>query len=369
MLDCYESSPVIGEWEMACGFCFDYVEVLKTLDKAVSDGWSNDGSKDALDTPAKARAAVQKLLNRRFPEASLAQRAAIATLFAEGGLAPGPERDVAVRALRALILEYHKPWPDDLLPDSEFEEETERQRWRRRTAEARERRDAAIEERRAAGEDVEEPEDEDDDLDAYYDAHHRAALQQPPRRAALHRLQAAKEIAKFDPQDFAMETGAWPYTAADLNRLDNSDDASFYAQPRFVAHIDDRAIESLTAFYSDEFAAMGAGEDGLDVLDTCSSWISHLPTDGLRARRRPRHERRGAGKNPQLTETCVRDLNVDPTLPSTRVLRRRLQRVSVDYLVKPQEFFAEVHRVLRPGGRAPASSDRSVFSREFRLKM
>ena len=173
MLDCYESSPVIGEWEMACGFCFDYVEVLKTLDKAVSDGWSNDGSKDALDTPAKARAAVQKLLNRRFPEASLAQRAAIATLFAEGGLAPGPERDVAVRALRALILEYHKPWPDNLLPDSEFEEETERERWRRRTAEARERRDAAIEERRAAGEDVEEPEDEDDDLDAYYDAYPR----------------------------------------------------------------------------------------------------------------------------------------------------------------------------------------------------
>merc|ERR1712091_587905 len=71
MLDCYESSPVIGEWEMACGFCFDYVEVLKTLDKAVSDGWSNDGSKDALDTPAMAarcaRGASGKLLNRRFP--------------------------------------------------------------------------------------------------------------------------------------------------------------------------------------------------------------------------------------------------------------------------------------------------------------
>ncbi|KAH8051089.1 methyltransferase domain-containing protein [Aureococcus anophagefferens] len=273
MLDCYESSPVIGEWEMACGFCFDYVEVLKTLDKAVSDGWSNDGSKDALDTPAKARAAVQKLLNRRFPEASLAQRAAIATLFAE------------------------------------------------------------------------------------------AALQQPPRRAALHRLQAAKEIAKFDPQDFAMETGAWPYTAADLNRLDNSDDASFYAQPRFVAHIDDRAIESLTAFYSDEFAAMGAGEDGLDVLDTCSSWISHLPTDAAYGRVA------GLGmnaaeleKNPQLTETCVRDLNVDPTLPyDDESFDVVCNVVSVDYLVKPQEFFAEVHRVLRPGGRAPASSDRSVF--------
>ncbi|KAH8075220.1 methyltransferase domain-containing protein [Aureococcus anophagefferens] len=251
MLDCYESSPVIGEWEMACGFCFDYVEVLKTLDKAVSDGWSNDGSKDALDTPAKARAAVQKLLNRRFPAASLAQRAAIATLFAEGGLAPGPERDVANMSSAAF----------------------------------------------GGGR--------------------------------------------------TMETGAWPYTAADLNRLDNSDDASFYAQPRFVAHIDDRAIESLTAFYSDEFAAMGAGEDGLDVLDTCSSWISHLPTDAAYGRVA------GLGmnaaeleKNPQLTETCVRDLNVDPTLPyDDESFDVVCNVVSVDYLVKPQEFFAETKAV------------------------
>ena len=191
----------------------------------------------------------------------------------------------------------------------------------------------------------------------------RAALQQPPRRAALHRLQAAKEIATFDPQDFAMETGAWPYTAADLNRLDNSDDASFYAQPRFVAHIDDRAIESLTAFYSDEFAAMGAGEDGLDVLDTCSSWISHLPTDAAYGRVA------GLGmnaaeleKNAQLTETCVRDLNVDPTLPyDDESFDVVCNVVSVDYLVKPQEFFAEVHRVLRPGGRALISFSNRCF--------
>jgi len=160
-----------------------------------------------------------------------------------------------------------------------------------------------------------------------------------------------------------METGAWPYTAADLNRLDNSDDASFYAQPRFVAHIDDRAIESLTAFYSDEFAAMGAGEDGLDVLDTCSSWISHLPTDAAYGRVA------GLGmnaaeleKNVQLTETCVRDLNVDPTLPyDDESFDVVCNVVSVDYLVKPQEFFAEVHRVLRPGGRALISFSNRCF--------
>ena len=178
-----------------------------------------------------------------------------------------------------------------------------------------------------------------------------AALQQPRRRAALHRLHAAKEIASFDLEDFALPSGEWPYSAADLNRLDNSDDASFYAEPKFVTHIDDRAIESLTAFYSDEFAAIG---DGLDVLDTCSSWISHLPTHTVYGRVA------GLGmnaaeleKNPQLTETCVQDLNADPTLPyADASFDVVCNVVSVDYLTSPKEFFAEVHRVLKPSGRA-----------------
>ena len=55
------------------------------------------------------------------------------------------------------------------------------------------------------------------------------------------RLMAGRELATFDADDFALPTGAWPYTDADLNRIDNSDDASFYDAPRFVTHIDDRA--------------------------------------------------------------------------------------------------------------------------------
>ena len=66
----------------------------------------------------------------------------------------------------------------------------------------------------------------------------------------------------FSPDDFALPTGEWPYTAADLNRLDNSDDASFYDAPRFVTHIDDFAIESLTNYYRGEIASMSAKKGG-----------------------------------------------------------------------------------------------------------
>lgn len=94
-------------------------------------------------------------------------------------------------------------------------------------------------------------------------------------------LHASREIAAFDSQDFALPTGSWPYESTDFNRIDNSDDLKFYTEPRFVTHIDERAIESLTTFYRDEFNKVSKANGGkpLDVLDLCSSWISHLPED------------------------------------------------------------------------------------------
>lgn len=47
----------------------------------------------------------------------------------------------------------------------------------------------------------------------------------------------AKTICTFDGDDFAGDVGDWPYSAADLGRLDSTVDTSFYAEPRFVTHI------------------------------------------------------------------------------------------------------------------------------------
>jgi hypothetical protein len=81
----------------------------------------------------------------------------------------------------------------------------------------------------------------------------------------------ARLISTFDASDFQGVAGDWPYSEADLGRLDPSDDGRFYSQPRLVTHIDVGAIRSLTTYYQEMLAPSS------DVLDLCSSWISHLP--------------------------------------------------------------------------------------------
>ena len=55
--------------------------------------------------------------------------------------------------------------------------------------------------------------------------------------------------------------------------------------------------------------------------------------------------------NPALTERVIHDLNRDPKLPfADATFDVVLNTVSVDYLTQPFEVFAEVGRVLKPGG-------------------
>jgi SAM-dependent methyltransferase len=55
--------------------------------------------------------------------------------------------------------------------------------------------------------------------------------------------------------------------------------------------------------------------------------------------------------NPALSEYLLQDLNVDPILPfPDRSFDAVVCCASVDYLIRPVEVFAEVARVLRPGG-------------------
>ena len=50
-----------------------------------------------------------------------------------------------------------------------------------------------------------------------------------------------------------------------FDRLDETPDASFYALPRFVTHIDDATIAALTAYYAETL------RPAADVLDLMSS--------------------------------------------------------------------------------------------------
>ena len=127
--------------------------------------------------------------------------------------------------------------------------------------------------------------------------------------------------------------------------MDETDDAAFYDQPRFVTHIDDGAIAAVTGLYRELFPAGGA------ILDLMSSWISHLPPEvsygrvvGLGINREE------LAANARLSSFVVQNLNADTALPFARAeFDAAGLCVSIDYLIDPVAVLRETARVLRPG--------------------
>ena len=130
-----------------------------------------------------------------------------------------------------------------------------------------------------------------------------------------------------------------------FRRMDESDDRLFYTEPRLVTHIDDQAIETIGRYFSETLP-----EDGV-ILDLMSSWRSHLPSD-FRADRVV-----GLGmndvemrENPQLDEYVIHDLNDNPRLPfDDAVFDAAAVTVSIQYMTRPVEVFADVRRILKDG--------------------
>ena len=130
-----------------------------------------------------------------------------------------------------------------------------------------------------------------------------------------------------------------------FTKADPSPDGLFYAQPRFVTHIDDRAIRAVTQIYRDVLPANGR------ILDLMSSWVSHLPEDV------PYAEVVGHGMseaelsaNTRLARHVVQDLNGDATLPfDDASFDAACCCVSVQYLERPVAVLRDLRRVLKPG--------------------
>lgn len=155
-----------------------------------------------------------------------------------------------------------------------------------------------------------------------------------------------------DVSDVAAAGAAFP--PGFFDRSDERDDAEFYGPPRLVHHIDYAAIAAVSAYY-DEVGVAG------DVLDLMSSWVSHLPAP-------PRHltvlgmNTAELEANPWAHERVVHDLNTDPRLPfADASFDTAVCTVSVDYLTRPVAVFAEVGRVLRPGGRFAVTFSNRCF--------
>ena len=144
------------------------------------------------------------------------------------------------------------------------------------------------------------------------------------------------------------------FPAGFFERGDARPDTEFYAAPRLVTHLDDRAIDAVSDLY-DELGLTG------DVLDLMSSWVSHfrvapasLTVLGLNAVE--------LDANPMATSRVVRDLNASPVLPfEDASFDAVVNCVSIDYLVRPVEVLTEVARVLRPGGVSVCTFSNRMF--------
>jgi SAM-dependent methyltransferase len=130
-----------------------------------------------------------------------------------------------------------------------------------------------------------------------------------------------------------------------FRREDESPDPLFYVEPRFLVHIDDAAIAAVTEAYRELLPAGGR------ILDLMSSWRSHLPPDvafvevvglGLNAEE--------MADNPQLDRHVVHDLNAGQVLPfADAAFDGAVCTVSIQYMTRPVETFAQVNRVLTAG--------------------
>lgn len=145
----------------------------------------------------------------------------------------------------------------------------------------------------------------------------------------------------------------WPFTAEDFSRMDESADSGMYAEPRFVNHLDDQSLERLTSAYA---AAFQTAPTGFTVLDLCSSWTSHYPRGIMAGASRVAVHGLNAKEleaNDVATERHVQDLNANPALPwEDNAFDFATLALSVQYLTDPRAVFAEMHRVLKPGGMA-----------------
>jgi methyltransferase family protein len=131
-----------------------------------------------------------------------------------------------------------------------------------------------------------------------------------------------------------------------FRRKDEETDDQFYGKPRLVHHLDETAREMVADIYRRHV------KDGMKVLDLMSSWVTHLPqtvkpsaVSGLGMNRTELEQ------NSRLTDIQVHDLNDNPLLPYDKAFFDvAICSVSVEYLTRPLEVFADISRVLKPGG-------------------
>ena len=146
-------------------------------------------------------------------------------------------------------------------------------------------------------------------------------------------------------------------TEEQRRKWDSGDDRLFYAEPRFVHHLDEAFRGRLTQLYRERIPRRAV------VLDLMSSWVSHLPEEGV-------YERvighglneRELSANRRFDSHWLQNLNLNQELPlgSARV-DVSLIVAGWQYLQYPEAVAAELWRITRPGGQLIVAFSNRMF--------
>ncbi|OEU08354.1 S-adenosyl-L-methionine-dependent methyltransferase [Fragilariopsis cylindrus CCMP1102] len=160
-----------------------------------------------------------------------------------------------------------------------------------------------------------------------------------------------------------------PFRDEDFFRSDSSDDGWFYKVPRLIYHIDEPAIASLTQYYRSNIRSKS------DILDICSSWVSHYPLEfpvkmnkiyatGMSKLELQLNDQLSKDNNNDGDGLYYKamDLNVDPTLPyKDETFDVITCCASIEYLIEPIKVLKECYRVLKPNGKVIISQSNRCF--------
>lgn len=140
-------------------------------------------------------------------------------------------------------------------------------------------------------------------------------------------------------------------------KFDPTNDNDFYSIPRFVTHVDQGFIDQLENLYRERLKSKTR------ILDLMSSWVSHLPDD-IEFEHVEGHgmNQEELAKNVRLDHYFVQNLNDNPKLPlENESFDAVLIAVSIQYLQYPEAIFAEIYRILKPGGVVIISFSNRMF--------
>ena len=140
-------------------------------------------------------------------------------------------------------------------------------------------------------------------------------------------------------------------------KLDETDDAIFYSEPRFVYHLDSNFRKCLKNVYKKEIF-----KDSV-VLDLMSSWDSYLPKE-TKYKKIIGHglNKQELTRNKALEEYWVQNFNLDQKIPlEDQSIDACLMVAAWQYLQYPELLAREISRILSSEGKFLISFSNRAF--------